>query len=830
MNVSYEWLRAFVPFAQSAIELRDLITARAAIVDELVALRADLAPIVIARVVESQRIPDTKLTANKVDAGTDSLLDVVCGAPNVTVGQLYPFAPSGTTMPAVGNKAGVTIERRKIRGFVSNGMLCSASELGLGADADGIMALDIDVAPGTPLLRALPIGDSRLVIDVGANRPDLLSHLGVAREVAAATGKALDLPTIENLSSTVPPAVSHATAGQAGPVSVRVEEEGLVNRFMGVAIRGVTIRPSPEWLVQRLESVGSRSINNVVDASNYVLHELGHPTHAFDLAKLGGTSIVVRRARAGERITTLDGSERTLGDDMIVIADATRAQAIAGIMGGRDSEVTATTSDIFLEVANFNPARIRGARRALGMSTDASYRFERGVDLEIAPVALARVAQLIILLAGGRIDGAPVDLAHTPRPQRTVELRSARVAKLLGDDVSMDAMDAMLTSIGFGVTPSGKPNTLSVSVPSWRNDVTAEVDLIEEVARLRGYDSFPVEIRAFRPGNVPDDPHWLTAKRLREALVGDGLLEARPLPFVTGGDGFVRLVNPLSENEAYLRRELLDTLARRAEYNLARSHRDIRLFEIGSVFEPRAGALPHEELHVAALIMGRREPAHFSDPKSEALEKWMSFDEWDAKALGQRIADVVRAGSDVVLEPEPSADGTLWRIVVSGEAIGRVRRVSLDAPVWASPAFGVEVSLGVLESDEVAPRGQSAYSRGSGSVALPLSLSGSGSVTRYRPLPNTPPAEFDLALLVPEALPSDTVEQAIRRTAGELLERLELFDHYTGAGVAPGVRSLAWRLTFRHPERTLRDKEIEGRRAKILGALAAELNVRPRAG
>jgi phenylalanyl-tRNA synthetase beta chain len=825
MNVSYEWLRAFVPFDQSASELRDVITARAATVDELVSLRADLAPIVIARVIEEAPHPDSDhLHVTKVDVGGPELLDVVCGAPNVTAGKLYPFAPTGTVVAG-----GKKIERRKIRGALSNGMLCSVSELGLGSESDGIMELTIDVPPGTPFLQAVPVGDSRLVIDVSANRPDLLSHLGVAREIAAATGKPLALPPIGEASIENPAAVAHDTAGRAGGVDVRVAEPGLVNRFMGVAIRGVKVAPSPEWLVRRLESVGARSINNVVDASNYVLHELGQPTHAFDVAKLGGTAIVVRRARSGERIITLDGVDRTLDSETIVIADATRPQAIAGIMGGRDSEVTDDTTDIFLEVANFDRRRIRTARRALGMSTDASYRFERGVDLEIAPIALARVAHIIVMLAGGRIEGLPVDLACAATRQPTIALRPRRVATLLGDQVPREAIAALLASVGFSVAESAGSEAMDVTVPSWRGDVSAEVDLIEEVARLRGYDTFPDEIRAFRPGTVPDDSRWMVAKQLRETLVGAGLLEARPLPFVPGGDGFVRLVNPLSENEAYLRRDVLDTLARRAEYNLARMQGDIRLFEIGSIFEPRIGTLPHEELHVGALVMGRREPPHFTDPKSDAFQTWATFNEWDAKALAHRIAEVAYPGRRISLEPAPQAEGTLWNIVVDGTTLGAVKRLSLDAPIWAAPSFGVELSLGVIESADVAEPGKSVRQRvqGTGSVTVSPSIGGMG-ITRYRPLPTTPPAEFDLALLVPESIRSDAVESAIRRASGELLERLELFDQYTGSGVEPGYRSLAWRLTFRHAERTLRDKEIEGRRAKILGALASELNVRPR--
>ena len=814
MNVSYEWLRAFVPFDESATQLRARITAHIAPVDELVSLRDDLSAIVIARVVEEAAHPDSDhLHVTKVDAGTGTLLDVVCGAPNVTAGKMYPFAMTGTVLPN-----GLKIQKRKIRGAISDGMLCSARELGLGQEQDGILELDVNVAPGTPLLRALPVGDSRLVVDVGANRPDLLSHLGVARDIAAITSKPFALPRIDGLGDDVPVAVTHATNGSAGPIGVSVAQSGLVRRFMGVVIHGVTIGPSPEWLVRRLESIGSRSINNVVDASNYVLHELGQPTHAFDLAKLGGSSIVVRLARDGERITTLDGVDRTLRTNMIVIADGERPQAIAGVMGGRDSEVTETTTDIFLEVANFDPTRIRDARRALGLSTDASYRFERCVDLEIAPRALERVAHLIMLLAGGQIDGAPVDLAYNRGAPTKVTLRSERVAKLLGQSVETGEIASTLRSIGFDV--EREKRNLHVTVPSWRSDVTAEVDLIEEVARLRGYDSFPVEMRPFRPGNVGDDPQWVTSRRIREALVGAGMIEVRPMPFVAGGPDFVRVTNPLAENEAYLRREILDTLARRAEYNLARMQRDIRIFEIGSVFEPSGGELPREELRVGLLVMGRREPPHFTDPKSPDFDAWATYAEWDAKALAQLIGGVAYPTAGIALTDGTSRD-VLWDVLADNKSIGKVRHVVLDAPVWAAPAFGIEISLGVIESAQVAPPGAGAR--------RPFERP-SPTVRRYEPLPTTPASEFDLALSVPDAVRAEQVEEVITRVSGKLLERVALFDRYVGHGVEPGHRSLAWRLTFRHAERTLREREIDARRTDILKALADELNVRQRTG
>jgi phenylalanyl-tRNA synthetase beta chain len=408
MNASVAWLNAFVDTGLSAAALRDLITAHTATVDELVALRADLAPIVVARVVEEAPHPDSHhLHVTKVDMGTGELLEVVCGAPNVQAGKLYPFAPTGTVMPG-----GLKIEKRKIRGQTSNGMLCSARELGLGAEHDGILELDLDVAPGTPFLDAMPVGDARLVIDVLPNRSDLLSHLGIARELAAVTGRELRLPDIGVEGIPVREPRRFRRAGNAGGVVLHLEDALLASRYMGVVIRGVAVGPSPQWLVDRLASVGSRSVNNIVDATNYVLHELGQPTHAFDLNKLDldtqlpEKTVVVRSAKAGESLMTLDGTVRTLTPEMTVIADSVKPIALAGVMGGRETEVGEGTTDLLVEVATFDPARTRRTRRAAGLSTDASHRFERGVDVALAPRALERVTQLIIQLAGGAVHGA----------------------------------------------------------------------------------------------------------------------------------------------------------------------------------------------------------------------------------------------------------------------------------------------------------------------------------------------------------------------------------------------------------------------------------------
>ncbi len=814
MNASVEWLNAFLDARQSATELRDRLTAHTATVEDLIPLRADLAPIVVARVVEERPPPDSdRLHRTRVDMGTGELLDVVCGAPNVAAGRLYPFAPTGTVMPG-----GLRIEKRKIRGHTSNGMLCSARELGLGQEHEGILELSVQVPPGTPLLEAMAVGDTRLVIDVLPNRPDLLSHLGLAREVAAVTGARFSFPPIETAGIVIPAPRRFRRAGNAGGIVLHLEDASLATRSMGIVVRGVKVGPSPQWLVDRLAAVGSRPINNVVDATNYILHELGQPTHAFDLGKfdletkLPEKTVVVRTARPGETLVTLDGVERALSSDMTVIADSVRPVGLAGVMGGQDTEVDSETTDIFIEAANFVPSRTRRTRRLAGLSTDASYRFERGVDIALTPVALERVAQLVSALAGGRVDHPPVDLYAGDPPPRPLILRTARLHRVLGVALPADRVALLLRSVGCVADSEDEGTVVRCVPPTWRQDLVSEVDLIEEVARLHGYETMPNEIRPYRPGRTSDAPLWTVAARLRETLSALGLLEARPIPFVAGTDAHVRLLNPLAENEAHLRRTLVESLARRAEYNLAHMQGNVRLYEIGSAFQ-RGDSLPDETVRVGLLVMGDRDPVHFAGPPATP------FDAWDAKGLAERVARVAFASSEVILEPADAED-LLWTISVDGEARGEVRRVDLDAPVWARPAFGVELVLGSMSNNDVAPPGEHAHGAAEGAPER--------RVRPYRPLPGTPASEFDLAVLLPPGVAAARVEQVIRDAAGDLLERLAAFDQYDGAGVEPGHRSVAWRLTLRHPERTLRDKEIEGRRHKILAALQQELNVRQR--
>ncbi|HWZ58320.1 MAG TPA: phenylalanine--tRNA ligase subunit beta [Gemmatimonadaceae bacterium] len=795
MNASLEWLSAFVDSGLSGTQMRDLLTARVATVDAVEALRADLAPIVVGEVLTAERHPDSDhLWITTVDVGGEAPLDVICGAPNVRVGVRYPFAPVGATMPD-----GMRIERRKIRGRLSNGMLCSARELGLGTEHEGILPLHTTAAPGTPLLDAVALGDVRLVIDVTPNRPDLLSHRGLGREIAAAVGRPLVVP---DKAADLPDPRANGT------VPVRVDHPDDAPTFVAIALRNVRVGPSPEWLVRRLAAVGVRSINNVVDITNYMLHGYGQPTHAYDLDRLTG-GLTVRRARSGERLVTLDGDDRLLDASMIVIADDARAQGLAGVMGGHDSEVTGTTTRMLLEMASFSPSRVRRTARALGLSTDASYRFERGVPpelpLDVAPIAVA----LLQSLAGASVEGVPTAVTR-PREPKVVPLRPARIERFLGIPIPVAEVDRLLSAIGFRVEES--QNGLLVTVPWFRSDVTAEVDLLEEVARLRGYDSFPADLRPYRPTTTVDAPAVAVADRVRETLVALGLYEARPIPFVAdAGPEGVKVRNPLAENEAYLRSDLLTPLARRAEHNLRHMTGDIRLFEVGTVFR-RGDARPVEEVHVAALIMGARRPPHFTEPHPPV------FDEWDARGIAERLASTTFPAATIELAPGLEDTDVLWHVRVDNTARGAVRRLTLDAPPWAAPTYGVELCIEKTPTDAVAPPGHHAYGA-TGGVAR--------HVPRYVAPPSVPAVERDVTLLVRDDLVGGA--GAVGRVlGGEFLESSDVVNEYRGPGVPDGVRAVTWRLTFRHPTRTLTEKEVDAAQRKLLRTLETELGVRQR--
>jgi phenylalanyl-tRNA synthetase beta chain len=661
VNLSRRWLEALLGRTLDAADLERRLSALGAPVEAIVPLHHDLGDIQVGRVLEVKKHPNAdRLSLCQVDVGGAAPVEVVCGAPTVQAGKLYPYAPVGAVLPG-----GVTLTRRAIRGVESNGMLCSAKELGLGEDQAGILELDTTAPPGTRLLDALPLADHRIVIEVTANRPDLLCHKGVARELGASLGAPVKLPLIAGarpLPDGAP--VRRSDRGVVDGVAVRLEDPEGAPRYQIAVLRGVRVAPSPAWLADRLTAVGQRPINNVVDATNYILFELNQPLHAFDLARLRGPAVVVRRARAGEKIVTLDGVTRTLTAEMTAICDAERPTIVAGVMGSAESEVGAATTDLVLECAYFQPTRIRRTRRALAVSSESSYRFERGIDMLAMPDALRRAVELIVAVAGGELREPPLDLWPQPVAERVIFLRLERVTRLLGVALERAEMERHLTSVGFVVAP--KEARLAVQVPGWRPDVTREVDLIEEVARLTGYAAFPDELRPYRPGTVPDAPEERARARVRALLARAGCYEARTLPLgPADGPDAVAIVNPLSAEEAHLRGRLLPGLVRRVEHNWANRTRDIRLFEVGTVFRrrdpgpaaatrPRGAAVttPEEWTAVAAVLTGARRPPHWSE-----AAKVPDIDLWDLKHHFELAVDAAAPGCRV--EPAPGG-ATAW--------------------------------------------------------------------------------------------------------------------------------------------------------------------------
>ncbi len=811
MNVSTRWLKEIVPGLEgSPTEIAEHLALRGAPVDEITTPGEGLGDIVVARVISARQHPNAdRLSLCEVDGG-DGVVQVVCGAPNVKADTYYPFAPVGAVLPG-----DFKIKKAKIRGEVSQGMLCSAKELGLGVDHDGILELDGDFNPGDGFVAALGLDDATLDVEVTANRGDLLSHVGVGRELAMAGSASLTLPEIPG-----GPDWSSAPGGQleyrrgspkveSAGVSVEIVDSELCHRFLGIIIRGVQIAPSPPWLQERLRGAGARPINNVVDATNYAMLELGHPLHAYDLNKLGGHSIVVRTATPDEKtFETLDGEKRELTSKMLMICDGDGPVGIGGVMGGLHSEVDENTTDIFLEAALFEPKQIRATRKALVMSTDASYRFERGVDPAGMERAIERCLAVILATAGGTVDGPVLDCCPVPFEQEVVSLRLARIERLLGIPFEAEYVESLLKPLGFevdSVSEGENGATLAVRIPGYRSyDVTREVDLIEEVARTHGFDRFPDALGAGRPGSVPDHPLFRLEDELRAHMVSEGFFEAHTPSFAPPGEGDVEVANPLTTTEPFMRRALLPALLRRVEYNLSHGNRNVRLFEIGTSFRKAgSGEAPAEATHIAAAWTGARSPAHWASAEEV-------FEIWDLKAILEDAARVAYREPLPVRGGEPAigqlADDASFIVSdAAGAAIGHGGRItsdSVDTPPWAGDVWGFEFTLPETPSERPVPT--------------------------MVPLPTLPASERDLALLVPEGTEAALVLEQIRAKGGADLESAEIFDLYTGEGIEDGLRSIAFGLRFRSPKRTLRDKDVDKHVAKILKHLEEELGVRPR--
>ncbi|HEX2048692.1 MAG TPA: phenylalanine--tRNA ligase subunit beta [Acidimicrobiales bacterium] len=774
MRVPLSWLSEFAPFSGEPSELAAALSGLGLVVEGVEAVGQGLGDVVVARVLATRPHPNAdKVQVVDVDRGDGAELQVVCGAFNFSAGDIVPLAPVGARLPG-----GMQIGRRNVRGQWSNGMLCSGAELGLNDDGDGIMILDPDATPGMPLVDALGIvADVVFDLDVTPNRPDALSVAGVARDLAARFRLPFSIPE--------PPPVG----GDDGPVTVVVESPDLCPEFTATVLTSVEIGASPPWMARRLTLAGMRPINNVVDVSNYVMLELGQPNHPYDLDRLPGRGLLVRRAREGERLVTLDDVERAVGPDDCLICDAeSTAVGIGGIMGGASSEIAEATTTVALEAAWFDPNAIARTSKRLGLRTEASVRFERGVDAEGVHRAVARFCQLAAEVAGASVSGATVDVkADLPRPARVV-VRTSRVNAILGTELSPADVSGYLQPIGFGCVPTGDGD-FRVDIPSWRPDSDREIDVIEEVARHHGYTRI---VRTMPPitrvGGLT--PYQRDRRRVREVLVGAGLSEAWATSILAPEDlaraglppEAVEIENPLVAEESILRPSLLPGLLRAVTTNAGHRHPDVALFEIGHVFLPPAGdeQLPVEPEYLA-VALGQRQA-------TDAVRAW------DVLVEDLRLADVsLEAARPPGLHPTRSA-----RILAGGQVAGAIGEV--DPQVLA--AHDIEGRVGWFEVD------------------LDVLLASPRRPGTHRPVSRYPSADIDLAFVVDEPVPAADVERTLARAAGDVLEHIELFDVFRGPQLE-GARSLAWRLRFSSLDHTLSEEELTALRLRCIDAVTS---------
>ncbi|WP_334142299.1 phenylalanine--tRNA ligase subunit beta [Rhabdothermincola sp.] len=786
MKVLLSWLREFAPFEGDPVMLGEQMSDLGMTVESIQRLGEGLDGIVVATVLALRRHPDAdKIQLVEVDAGDGQPCQICCGAFNMSVGDKVPLATLGTVMPS-----GLRIERRKLRGEWSNGMLCSAAELGLGTDHSGILILDPALEAGTDLRTALGIETDVLYdLEINPNRPDAMSVAGVARDLAARLQVPFSLPD---------PAVDEKGA----PLeffSVEILDTDLCGRFVARLLRGVTVGSSPAWLRTRLLALGMRPINHVVDVSNYVMLELGQPNHTFDLSKIRGGGLRVRWARDGERIVTLDGVERSLRPTDGVVADGEGTPvAIAGVMGGLSTEIDQSTTDVLLEMAWWQPMAIARTSKRLGLRSEASARFERGTDPEVIDLAARRFAELLVTGSGELAPGVIDERGDLPVPP-TVRVRTSRVNSLLGTSLSTAQIVGYLEPIGFRCEPAangGEEEALAVTVPSFRPDTATETDVIEEVARHFGYGHIPrTQPTAVRTGGLTERQR--ERRLVREVMVGLGVDEAMPMPFLDPSDlertgsplPGITITNPLAAEESVLRTSLRPGLLKALGYNASHRNLGVRLFEVGKVFRVVDGQeLPDEPEHLGVALAGA--------DAFEAVGVWRVL----AGALAvadARLEQVPVAG----LHPTRSA-----QVVVAGEPVGAVGEI--DPEVLAGFGIAERVAWLELDLDHL--------------LALPHGE------RHYRPVSRYPSSDLDLAFEVDEGVPAAEVESVIRSTAGELLSSLRLFDVFRGPPVPEGRRSLAYRLRLQAEDRTLTDDEVAELRSAVVAAVEAALPARLR--
>jgi phenylalanyl-tRNA synthetase beta chain len=801
MKVTLNWLRQYVDFDWPAEELRERLTMLGLEVEGTQKLGGEFEGVVVAQVITRDKHPNAdKLSLCRVADGKGER-QIVCGAQNFKVGDKVPLILPGASLPPKpGEKEPFTIKVGKIRGVESYGMLCSPKELGLAEDAEGLLILPPDSKVGQPFAEHLgrPSGDVVYDLEITPNRPDLNSVIGIAREIAALTGNPLKIPEVKPMESREP---------VTKWLTVRIDDGELCGRYTARVVRGVKIGPSPDWLRQTLEKVGVRSISNVVDVTNYVMLEIGQPLHAFDYHLLGKGGerpiIVVRRAAEGEKFTTLDGQERTLTNQNLLIADETKAIALAGVMGGQNTEINDKTADVLIESAWFKPQNIRATSKRLELRTESSYRFERGADIGICDWASQRAAQLILETAGGELLGGAMDAFPASHAPKEITLRHVKTAQLLGIAIPAAQSVQHLHRLGLKVTEESN-DSCTVRVPTFRVDLKRDVDLIEEVARLHGVDKIPATPpRGAIGSNEFDSVHDEHAEA-RRLLTSLGLSEAQGQTLVSQEaaklvcSATIGLQNPLSNDMDVLRPSLVPGLLDTLRHNLNRKNNDVALFEVGRVFHNENGKIA-EQRNVAIAITGLRHGGFWTGSERDA-----ACDVFDLKGILEEF---------------------LEQFGIRG--VNYARRAENAPPLIESALvqLGGKLTLGAMGqlSPIIARRYDLRDRVLIAELNLDMLVARRATAESFKPLPAFPSVRRDVAMIVPESLTHEAVLNAVRKLKPANLERVELFDVFHGQNIPAGQKSMAYAFTYRHAERTLTDAEVNSAHEKIVEHFRKEL-------
>ncbi|MFW6414200.1 MAG: phenylalanine--tRNA ligase subunit beta [Verrucomicrobiota bacterium] len=800
MKTSLNWLQNYIEIDCSAEELAERLTMAGLEVEEIVAAGKIPEGVVAAEIRGRDKHPNAdRLSVCEVDAGTGETLQVVCGAPNCEPGTKVPLATVGTVLAE-----DFKVKKAKLRGVESYGMLCSANELGVSDDQSGLMELPADVKPGTPLQELIE-EDTVIDWEITPNRPDWLSHIGIAREFAAVADKRL-LLRLPELSDTI--RKSNETEDETR-ASVEVEESELCPRYVARLIEDVKIKPSPDWMQKALSAVGIRPINNVVDITNYVLMECGQPLHAFDYDKVADHRLIVRRAGEKEKMTTLDGASHELHEEDLVIADPDKPLALAGIMGGQTSEIGEDTTTVLLESAAFDPATVRSTSRRLGLTSESSYRFERGVDVEMVKFASDRAADLLIELADGKVKFNAIDVYARPYHPPEVSCRLAKCNTLLGVELTTEELADIFERLGLAITDQAETE-ITVAVPPYRSDLTREADLIEEVARIYGLNKIPfLPAKASTVAPFKAD-QFAPLQETRREMLGLGLTESMNYSLLSvakataytgvSEEELVKLLNPISAASACMRPSLLPSLINTVANNIASGNYDLAMFEIGRVFRKSAD-FPEERYQLGLLFTGRKHPERFGKEQAE------EYDFFDLKGCLEGWFDYKRIGNTVwrVAEIEGFVNGQTAEVVsetgVRLAACGKVAPDMVEGIRLMSPLY-----LGLVELDQV-------FNVGS-------------EERKFTPLPQYPATRRDISLVASPSIEHRQIVEVIEQAREPWLVDVSLSDVYEDEEtLGAGRRSLTYTLTYRNDERTLKDEEVNEVHEKTRKRLQDNLSV-----